>query len=145
MDVSIWLIFLPAVFSLTDFWTAILHIYHLGKSNSYVKKLSKEKSFLEKMSLQWYVKRCDVHVASARRIYRLYCVYVILLLIGMLLTIFSMILWMLSVECPTYNTMIRYFAKAKFYVVDIPWGLYGMVMSKSDKVRGGVTWRWKKK
>ena len=132
------LLFCPAFFTFAVLRGAVFALFELKKSKSKVKKELRELSFVQKILLLGYADRCLCCPQTARRLVTVYRVYltVLLLCAG---------LWGISALISSVQNLFRTAVLAKVFLLDIPIGLYGILMTRRDKVHGGVAWVWTKK
>lgn len=130
------LLFCSAFFTVIWLRTAVYHLFCLGKSNTRIKKLKNQFSFLQKLSMRGYVQACKYHATTARRLYYVNLVYVFAMAICILL-------WLLSCLIPAISRAFSISVLLKLFLLDIPVNIFSFFMTKYAK-SGGITWRWTK-
>ena len=131
------LLFCPAFFSIGFLWTAVDHLFELGKSKTKVKKEKKEIGLVEKILLIGYAKKCKYYSTTAKRLSNIYWLYIFIVFCGATLLFISTVL-------PMIETVLTIFVISKVIVLDIPINIYSLIMTKHNKRGGGVVWRWEK-
>ena len=119
-------------------WSAIQHLFELGKSKTRIKKEKKDLPFVRKILLIGYVEKCKYHISTAKRLCFICWGY----------ALFSFVcigVWIISIITPGVEGIFSWCALARIFVLDIPVNVYSLIMTKHDKKIGGVTWRWKDK
>ena len=134
-EAIICLTFCPAFFTCICLWTAIHHLFELGKSKSRIRKIKNSIPFFRRIMLVGYVEKCEYNISTAKRLYYLSLGYVFAMLVCIVLLIISTI-------DPQVFKVFSIFVYVKVFVLDIPVNIYGLVMTRPDKKRGGVTWVW---
>ena len=66
------LLFGPIVFTSIFLWSAVYHLFELGKSKTRIKKEKKTISLLNKLLLIGYAERCENHNSIAKRLCYIY-------------------------------------------------------------------------
>lgn len=127
------LVILP-LFNQLIFRSAVLHLFELGKSRTFLKKEKTLIPLKQKILLVGYAQRCKHYISTARRLLYLYW--------------FGNGLYLLCVLCWTASWFIReasfvlpWFLLAKLVLFDTPSVFFFLAMTKHGK-RGGVDWRW---
>lgn len=134
-DVLLCLLFCPNVFTSIFLWSAVYHLFELGKSKTRIKKEKKTISNFKKIMLIGYAERCKYHISIAKRLCYIYW--------GYSLTVFvCMVFWILSIIIPEAKEFFSICVLVKVFVLDIPVNIYSFVMTKHSKTGGGSTWVW---
>lgn len=134
-EVLLCLLFSPVVFTSIYLWGSVHHLFALGKSKTRIKKDKKTISLKKKLLLIGYAERCEYHTSTAKRLSYIYWGY-------FSVTFVCIILWILSMIIPVVEELFSICVLIKVFVFDIPVNIYGFIMTKHDKVNGGVTWVW---
>lgn len=131
------LIIIPFLFFHISLRTAIVSIYELGKSKSFLKKEKRQISFLSKLSLYGFAARCKRQKKLACRFYCLNLIYT-------LITLLCMVLWVLSLFKFSFKQITIFFMLTKAFMFEVPYVVYFFINTKRDmrRGRGGVIWRW---
>lgn len=134
-EVSLCLLFCPACFTYIYLWSAVHHLFELGKSKTRIKKEKKMIPFTHKLLLIGYAERCEYHTVTAKRLCYIYWGYI-------LITLVCIAVWVLSMMFPAAEKLLSICVLVKVLILDIPVNTYGFIMTKHDKKRGGSTWVW---
>lgn len=133
--------FIDFFFSLFSFFTlqsTIRSIFYLGKSKTALKKLRKQYTFFEWFRLK-HVKdekdNCIRHKKALLIFLQLRNVYMGILCLTVLLHLLSLVHILPTEIWGRYLIL-------KWCTIDAPCFMYFFIMTKCDKKRGGVTWRW---
>ena len=137
-EILICLIFCPAFFTIVFLCTAILHIFELGKSKSRIKKERKNISFVKKVILWGYIKKCEYHAATAKTLCFIYWGYILTIILCTGVCFLAMML-------PEIECFFTIFVIAKVSMLDIPINVYSFIMTRHNKKIGGVTWAFNDK
>jgi len=135
-NASIVLLLCPSFLSLVFIFTAVLHIFELGKSKTRIKKVSQSIPLIKKLNLKGYVDKCEYHRNVANRIRRFYLIYLLVLVVGLVVFVLS------SFIAPLMK-VANHFGFFKFLILDIPFIVFSVFCTKHDQRHGGVTWIWK--
>ena len=116
---------------------AIISIYELGKSKSFLKKEKPQISFFGKLSLYGFVARCKRKKKLAYKFYYFNLIY-------SLIAFLCIILWLLSLLWLTLKPIAIICMIAKSFIFEVPYVVYYFINTKRDRRRGrgGVIWRW---
>ena len=134
-EVLLCLLFCPVVFTSIFLWSAVYHLFELGKSKTRIKKEKKTISILKKLLLIGYAERCEYHTSTARRLCYIFWGYA-------LITFVCIVFWILSIIIPEAEEFFSICVLAKVLVLDIPVNTYSIIMTKHNKTSGGSTWVW---
>lgn len=134
-EVLLCLLFCPVVFTSIFLWSAVYHLFELGKSKTRIKKEKKTISILKKLLLIGYVERCEYHTSTAKRLCCIYWGYA-------LITFVCIVFWILSIIIPEAEEFFSICVLVKVLVLDIPVNTYSFIMTKHNKTSGGSTWVW---
>lgn len=134
-DVLLCLLFCPILFTSIYLWSAVQHLFELGKSKNKIKEEKKNISIFYKLLLIGYAKKCEYHASTAKRLCYIYW--------GYALTIFvCIVFWLFSILFPEIEKFFSICVLVKVLMLDIPINIYGFVMTKHNKKSGGSTWVW---
>ena len=134
-EVLLCLLFCPVVFTSIFLWSAVYHLFELGKSKTRIKKEKKTISILKKLLLIGYAERCEYNTSTARRLCYIFWGYA-------LITFVCIVFWILSIIIPEAEEFFSICVLAKVLVLDIPVNTYSIIMTKHNKTSGGSTWVW---
>ena len=134
-EVLLCLLFCPAVFTSIFLWSAVYHLFELGKSKTRIKKEKKTISILKKLLLIGYAERCEYHTSTARRLCYIFWGYA-------LITFVCIVFWILSIIIPEAEEFFSICVLVKVLALDIPVNTYSFIMTKHNKSSGGSTWVW---
>lgn len=134
-EVLLCLLFCPIFFTYIYLWSAVHHLFELGKSKTRIKKDKKMIPITKKILLIGYVERCEYHAITAKRFCYIYWGYI-------LITLVCIVFWLLSILFPTVEEFFSICVLAKVFIFDIPVNVYSFIMTKHDKKNGGTTWVW---
>lgn len=134
-DALLCLLFCPNLFTSIYLWSAVHHLFELGKSKTRIKKEKKAISIFNKLLLIGYAERCEYHTSTAKKLCYIYWGYT-------LITFVCIVFWILSILIPKTNEFFSICLLVKVLVLDIPVNIYGFIKTKHDKINGGSTWRW---
>ena len=134
-EVLLCLLFCPVVFTNIFLWSAVYHLFKLGKSKTRIKKEKKTISIIKKLLLIGYAERCEYHTPTAKRMCYIYWGYA-------LITLVCIVFWIFSIIIPEAEEFFSICVLVKVLVLDIPVNTYGFIMTKHNKPSGGVTWVW---
>lgn len=112
-EVLLCLLFCPAVFTNIFIWSAVSHLFELGKSKSSVKKEKKVIPILKKLLLIGYAERCEHHISTAKRLCYIFWGYA-------LSTFVCIVFWALSILIPETEVLFSICVLVKVLVLDIP-------------------------
>ena len=129
------LLFGPIVFTSIFLWSAVYHLFELGKSKTRIKKEKKTISILNKLLLIGYAERCENHNSIAKRLCYIYWGYA-------LITFVCIVFWILSIIIPEAEEFFSICVLVKVLALDIPVNTYSFIMTKHNKSSGGSTWVW---
>ena len=116
----------------------ITHLFYQGKSNSAIKKLRKQYTFLEWIRLCHVKNGCLDRIRHKKALLvflRLRDIYLGILLLTALLHLLALV-HILPIEIWKQYLMIKWCS------VDVSLAAYFFIMTKHDKKHGGCTWRW---
>lgn len=134
-EVLLCLLFSPVVFTNIFLWSAVYHLFELGKSKTRIKKEKKTISIIKKLLLIGYAERCEYHTSIAKRLCCIYWGYA-------LITFGCIVFWILSIIIPEAEEFFLICVLAKVLLLDIPVNTYSIIMTKHNKTSGGSTWVW---
>lgn len=134
-NVLLCLLFCPNLFTSIYLWSAVHHLFELGKSKTRIKKEKKTISIFSKLLLIGYAKKCEYHTSKAKRLCYIYWGYT-------LITFICIVFWLLSIRIPEMKEFFSICVLVKVIMLDIPVNIYGFVMTKHNKTNGGSTWVW---
>lgn len=134
---SLCLLFCPILFTYISLWSAVHHLFELGKSKTRIKKEKKRIPITKKLLLIGYGERCEYHAITAKRLCYIYWGYI-------LITLICTVFWLFSLMFPTVEKFFSICVLVKVLILDIPVNAYGFIMTKHDKIRGGSTWVWER-
>lgn len=134
-EVLLCLLFCPVVFTSIFLWSAVYHLFELGKSKTRIKKEKKTISIFKKKLLIGYAERCEYHTSTARRLCYIFWGYA-------LITFVCIVFWILSIIIPEAEEFFSICVLVKVLALDIPVNTYSFIMTKHNKSSGGSTWVW---
>lgn len=134
-EVSLCLLFCPILFTYIFLWSAVHHLFELGKSKTRIKKEKKRIPIAKKILLIGYAERCEYHTIAAKRLCYIYWGYI-------LITLVCIVILVLAMMFPIAEKFFSVCVLIKVVVLDVPVNLYSFIMTKHDKIRGGSTWVW---
>lgn len=134
-DVLLCLLFCPNFFTSIYLWSAVHHLFELGKSKTRIKKEKKAISIFNKLLLIGYAKRSEYHTSTAKRLCYIYWGYA-------LITFICIILWIFSILIPETEEFVSICVLVKVIVFDVPVNIYSFILTKHNKINGGITWLW---
>lgn len=134
-EVLLCLLFCPVVFTSIFLWSAVYHLFELGKSKTRIKKEKKTISIFKKILLIGYAERCEYHTSTARRLCYIFWGYA-------LITFVCIVFWILSIIIPAAEEFFSICVLVKVLALDIPVNTYSFIMTKHNKSSGGSTWVW---
>lgn len=134
-EVLLCLLFCPVVFTSIFLWSAVYHLFELGKSKTRIKKEKKTISIFKKILLIGYAERCEYHTSTARRLCYIFWGYA-------LITFVCIVFWILSIIIPEAEEFFSICVLVKVLALDIPVNTYSFIMTKHNKSSGGSTWVW---
>lgn len=134
-EVLLCLLFCPAFFTYIYLWSGVHHLFELGKSKTRIKKEKKTIPFIKKLLLIGYGERCEYHTITAKRLCHIFWGYI-------LITLVCIAAWVFAMMFPAAEKFFSVCVLAKVLILDIPVNIYGFIMTKHDKKRGGSTWVW---
>ena len=134
-EILLVLLFCPVVFTSIFLWSAVYHLFELGKSKTRLKKEKKAISILLKLLLIGYAERCEYHTSIAKKLCYIYWGYALIIFV-------CIVFWILSMIIPEVEEFFKICVLAKVIVLDIPLNAYGFFMTKHNKTNGGITWVW---
>jgi uncharacterized membrane protein YjfL (UPF0719 family) len=137
-EVLLCLLFCPVVFTSIFLWSAVYHLFELGKSKTRIKKEKKTISISKKLLLIGYAERCEYHTSTARRLCYIFWGYA-------LITFVCIVFWILSIIIPEAEEFFSICVLVKVLVLDFPVNTYSFIMTKHNKSSGGITWVWTNK
>lgn len=137
-DVLLCLLFCPNLFTSIYLWSAVHHLFGLGKSKTRIKKEKKTISIFNKLLLIGYAERCEYHTATAKRLCYIYWGYA-------LITFVCIVFGILSRIIPEAEEFFSICVLVKVFGLDIPVNTYSFIMTKHNKTSGGITWVWTEK
>lgn len=135
--VLIWISLFPSLLSIMHLVLSVQHLYCLGKSNTKLKKNKKQGNVWQRITLQFYFERCEYHIKVAKKLCIIYRGYLIL-------EVLFIIAWFLAEILILVQPFVLFFFHIRTLAFDIPLGFHFFVMTKHDKIHGGITYRWKK-
>lgn len=121
---------------LSTFRGAVLHIFEIGKSRTFLKKERARIPLRRKILLIGYVERCKYYAPTARRLMYAYW-------LGYGWNFLGLLCCMASRFWGTANLVLPYIMSSKVFLFDIPTMVFFFIMTKYGK-NGGVVWRWEK-
>ena len=129
------LLYCPVVFTSILLWSAIYHLFELGKSKTRIKKEKKTISNFKKILLIGYAERCEYHTSTAKRLCYIYWGYA-------LITFVCIVFWIFSIIIPEAEEFFSICVLVKVLLSDVPVNTYSFIMTKHNKISGGSTWIW---
>ena len=134
-EVLLCLLFCPVFFTSIFLWSAVYHLFELGKSKTRIKKEKKTTPLIKKLLLIGYAERCEYHTTTAKRLCYIYWGYV-------MVTFVCVAFGILSIIIPEAERTFSICVLIKVLILDIPVNTYGFIMTKHNKTSGGSTWVW---
>lgn len=134
-EVLLCLLFCPAVFTSIFLWSAVYHLFELGKSKTRIKKEKNTISIFKKILLIGYAERCEYHTSTARRLCYIFWGYALIIFV-------CIVFWILSIIIPEAEEFFSICVLVKVLALDIPVNTYSFIMTKHNKSSGGSTWVW---
>lgn len=116
------------------FRSAVLHLFELGKSRTFLKKEKAIIPLKQKILLVGYAQRCKHYESTARHLLYVYW-------FGNGLHLLCVLCWMVSWFIAKVSFALPWFLLAKLVLLDNPSVIFFFVMTKHGK-HGGVDWRW---
>ena len=134
------IVIFPFLFCHLSLRFAIISIYELGKSKSFLKKEKCQLSFLSKLFLYGFVARCKQKKKLAYVFYYFNLMY-------SLIAFICIVLWMLSLLWLNLKPIAIICTITKAFIFEVPYVVYFFINTKNDRRRGrgGVIWRWEDK
>ena len=134
-EVLICLLFCPVLLTSAFLWSAIHHLFELGKSKTRIIKDKQEITFVRKLLLIGYAEKCKHYTSKAKKLCYICWGYALVILVGF-------ILWLLSRMSPVFTEVFSLCVYVKIVLLDVPINIYSFIMTRHDKTRGGITWAW---
>lgn len=134
-EVLLCLLFCPVVFTSIFLWSAVYHLFELGKSKTRIKKEKNTISIFKKILLIGFAERCEYYTSTARRLCYIFWGYA-------LITFVCIVFWILSIIIPEAEEFFSICVLVKVLALDIPVNTYSFIMTKHNKSSGGSTWVW---
>ena len=126
-------LFVPSLVSLFHLWNATYSLYSHGKSKTRIKKIGKSIKIWRKLLLL-YPLETTTYYRTINILRKLYYFVVLVFLSCVLLLILSKVF-------PFLGHILFYCVTIKFFVLDLPIGIFAFIMTKHGK-NGGVVWKW---